>query len=132
MESHQEEGDGRAQDETGQDVRAVVAVLGHAVEAGQEGGAQRDQAQHRLGQPAGLGPDGAGDVHLEERSTLALKTPRDPSPPDLHPSLRGRGKGPEQDLLPTRSQALNAHLSKSIILNQTDTCKRCKLSLELR
>ena len=78
----------------------MVAVLGHAVESGQEGGAQSDQTQHGLGQPAGLGPDGAGDVHLEERSTLALRTPG--SPPH-----------PEQDLLPTRSRALKAHLPKS-------------------
>lgn len=43
----------------------MVSVLGHSVEAGEEGRAERAQTEHGLGQAAGLGLDGAGDVHLE-------------------------------------------------------------------
>lgn len=46
----------------------MVSVLGDPVEAGEEGRTERAQTEHRLGQAAGLGLDGAGDVHLESRT----------------------------------------------------------------
>lgn len=46
----------------------MVPVLRDSVEAGEEGRTERAQTEHRLGQAAGLGLDGAGDVHLERRT----------------------------------------------------------------
>lgn len=45
----------------------MVPVLRDSVEAGEEGRTEGGQAEHRLGQAAGLGLDCTGDVHLEER-----------------------------------------------------------------
>lgn len=45
----------------------MVPVLGDPVQSGEEGRAERAQAEDGLGQPARLGLYGAGDVHLEEQ-----------------------------------------------------------------
>lgn len=65
--SHQEGGDGGADDEAGDDVRPVVAVLGHAVQTGEEGQTHEPQRQHRLGQAGALRLHRARHVHLEQR-----------------------------------------------------------------
>lgn len=59
----QKEGHGAAKDESGDDVRAVVAVLGHAVEPCEKGSTQGPQTQNWLGQPAAFSLYGARDVH---------------------------------------------------------------------
>lgn len=49
---YQKEGHSGAQDEAGHHVRAVVPVLGDPVQSGEEGRAERAQAEDGLGQPA--------------------------------------------------------------------------------
>lgn len=72
---HQEEGHSGAQDEAGHHVGAVVPVLGDPIQSGEEGGAERPQAEDGLGQAARLGLDGAGDVHLEEHKKKNVSSP---------------------------------------------------------
>lgn len=79
MDPHQKQSNGRSQDEPGHYVGAVVPVLGDSVEAGEEGRAERAQAQHRLGQAAGLGLDGAGDVHLDGTTKRSIRSVREHS-----------------------------------------------------
>lgn len=67
--SHQEGGDGGADDEAGDDVRPVVAVLGHAVQTGEEGQTHEPQRQHRLGQAGALRLHRARHVHLGGEET---------------------------------------------------------------
>ena len=62
---HQKESNRWSQYESSHHVRAMVSVLRDSVEAGEEGWTERAQTEHGLGQAAGLGLDGAGDVHLE-------------------------------------------------------------------
>ncbi len=64
---HQKQSDGWSQYKSSHHVRTVVSVLWDSVEAGEEGRTERAQTEHGLGQTAGLGLDGAGDVHLERR-----------------------------------------------------------------
>ena len=65
---HQKQSNRWSQYESGHHVRTVVSVLWDSVEAGEEGRAERAQTEHGLGQAAGLGLDGAGDVHLERKT----------------------------------------------------------------
>lgn len=62
---HQKQCNSWSQYKSSHYIWTVVPILWNSVEAGEEGGAERAQTKHGLGQAAGLGLDGAGDVHLE-------------------------------------------------------------------
>ena len=64
--AHQEGCDGSACQEAGQHVRPVVAVLGHADHAHQEGGAQQGQAERGFDQAGALHSEHKRHVHLRE------------------------------------------------------------------
>lgn len=63
----------------------MVSVLRDSIEAGEEGRTERAQTEHGFGQAAGLGLDGAGDVHLEERTVRRLDQSKDVKRFFLHP-----------------------------------------------
>lgn len=62
--SHQEGGDGHANDKTCDDIRPVVAVFRHTVQTSEEGETHEPQRHDGLGQARPLGLDRAGHIHL--------------------------------------------------------------------
>lgn len=63
--TYQKESDHTSQDESCNDIRTVVAILGNSVEPSEESGTKSPQAQHWFGKPTALCLDCARDVHLE-------------------------------------------------------------------
>lgn len=63
--SHQKSGDCSADEKAGDDIRPVVAVFSHAVQAGEKRQTHEPQRQHRLGQTSALCLHCARHIHLQ-------------------------------------------------------------------